>query len=220
MEKRKMIIGGYDTAASGLWTLGPWKLSDPVPKTNLITIPGSSVVLDLSDALTDGEPTYEPRTLTATFESSEGSRLDRKTRIEALVNQLSGRRVDIVLPDDPDRYITGRLSVRENYNDLAHASISIEATCDPWKYSDTETVVHIAATIETKYVTLINSGFKPVVPTITVEGGNVNLFFGEKTWALGEGTYILADIYMKTGMHTLAYSGEGTATLTYREAIL
>lgn len=220
MEKRKMIIGGYDTAADGLWTLTGWSLSDPIHETNYIKIPGSSVTLDLSTALTDGEPTYEARTLTATFESSEGSRLERKARIDTMVNALDGRRVDIVLPDDPDRYITGRVSVRLNYNDLAHASVSVEATCEPWKYNDIETVVALTATADEQTVSLPNNGRKPVIPTIEVEGGTVSLSFGEKTWSLAAGTYILPDIYLKTGGHALKYSGTGTVTLTYREAIL
>ena len=220
MEKRKMILGGYDTAADGLWTLGPWKLSDPVYEQNIIKIPGSSEPLDLSGALTDGEPTYEPRTLTATFESSEGTRLERKARIDAMVNALDGRRVDIVLPDDPDRYITGRISVREDYNDLAHAAVSIEAICNPWKYDDIETVVVLAATAAEQTAILPNEGRKPVVPTIEVQGGDVALVFGEKSWTLAPGSYILPDIYLKTGEHEIKYSGAGSATLTYREAVL
>ena len=220
MEKRKMILGGYDTAEDGLWTLTGWKFSDPVHEQNFIKIPGSSITLDLSTALTDGEPTYGARTLTATFESSEGNRLERKARIDAMVNQLDGRRIDITLPDDPDRYITGRISVRVGYNDLAHASVSIEATCDPWRYNDTETIVIITATATERTETLSNNGRKSVVPALEVTTGSVTLTFGEKTWTLPEGTYILPDIYLTPGDHEVTYSGSGTATLTYREAVL
>jgi len=220
MEKRKMILGGYDTAEDGLWTLTGWKFSDPAQDRNLVKVPGSSVTLDLSTALTDGIPTYEARTLSADFESSEGDRLERKARIEAMVNSLDGHRVDIVLPDDSDRYVTGRISVKENYNDLAHASVSIEAVCDPWKYSDIEIGVFLAASTSEETITLTNAGRKPCVPTILVEGGGVRLTFEGQAWTLAEGSHILPGIFLTPGEHTLTHSGSGTATLTYREAIL
>lgn len=219
MQKRKIILGGYDSAEDGFWTLCSWKLSDPVHDQNFVKIPGSSVTLDLSTALTDDEPTYQARTLTATFESSEGDRLARKARIDAMINQLDGFRMEIVLPDDPDRYLNGRVSVREKYNDLAHASVSIEATCDPWKYSDTEIIVALTATSTKQTKTLTNAGRKSVVPAIEVTG-SVNLIFEEQTWALSAGSYALPGIYLTPGSHQLTYSGSGTITLSYREAIL
>ena len=218
MEKRKILLGGYDTAEE-LWTLSAWKFSDPTHEQNLVKIPGSSVTLDLSDALSDGEPAYNTRTLTATFETSEGDRLERKTRITEMVNRLDGRRMDIILPDDPDRYITGRVSVQVGYNDPAHASVSITAVCDPWRYSDTDTVVTLTAASSEKTATLTNTGRKPVIPTVEVTG-SVTLTFEEQTHALTAGSYILPDIYLTPGDHALTYKGSGAVTLTYREAIL
>lgn len=221
MEKRSMTFGGYNTAADGLWTLCEgWAFSDPVYEQNFIKIPGSSVTLDMSTALSDGEAAYDTRTLTATFESSEGGRLERKARIDLMVNQLDGRRLDIMLPDDPDRYLTGRISVKVLYNNMAHASVAIEAICDPWKYASTETVVHIEGAEEEQKQTLTNTGRKPVVPTLLVEGGELALTFEENTWTLSPGTYILHEIYMATGEHEVAYKGAGSVTMTWREAIL
>lgn len=218
MEKRKLLLGGYDTAEE-LWTLCSWKLSDPTHEQNFIKIPGSSVTLDLSTALTDGEPAYNTRTLTATLESSEGDRLERKARIYDMVNRLDGRRMDIILPDDPGLYITGRVSVKVDYNDLAHASVSITAVCEPWRHNNTETIVTFSSTSTEKTSTVANNGRKPVIPTLEVTG-SVTLTFEEKTHALTAGTYILPDLYLTPGDHDLTYSGTGTLTLTYREAVL
>lgn len=218
MEKRKIILGGYDTAEE-LWTLCAWKFSDAEHDQNFVKIPGSSVTLDLSTALSDGEPTYGSRTLTATLESSEGDRLERKARIDAMVNQLDGRRVNIVLPDDAGRYITGRVSVQVGYNDLAHASVSVQAICDPWRYSNSETVVTLTAAGKEQTATLTNAGRKSAVPVVDVVG-SVNLAFEEQSWALSEGSYLLPAIYLTPGEHQLTYSGSGTVTLTYREAVL
>lgn len=219
MNKRSIDIGGYNTAAKG-WTLSALSFSDPVHDQVLMKIPGSSVTLDMSTVLSDGEPTYSTRTLSATLECSEGTRQDRLALVSDMVNRLDGRRVDIVLPDDPSRYVTGRVSVKTLYNDLAHASVSVSATCDPWRYSDTETVVSLVGASTQKTKTLTNAGRKAVVPTIQVEGGDVSLGFGENTWTLSVGSYVLPDIYLTPGDHSVTYKGAGTAVLTWREGIL
>lgn len=221
MKKRAVFFGTYDTVIDGKWTLTGLKFSDPAYDQNFVKVPGSSVTLDMSTALSDGEPTYSQRTLTATFESSEGDRLTRKARIDAMVNRLDGRRLDIALPDDPDHYITGRVSVQVIYNDMAHASVQVTAICDPWRYNNVETVVNLLATTEAQNVILVNSGRSVVVPTIEV-AGEVVLKYNSSTLTLTAGTYKMPVLYMTTGDHELTYStpSTGSLTLTYREASL
>ena len=197
-----------------------WSLSPAEHEQNFVTVPGSSKPLDLAGALTDGEPTYLPRTLVATFESSEGSRLVRKARIDRMINQLDGWTFNIVLPDDPDKYLIGKVRVRELYNDTAHASVQVEAVCHPWKYAKDETVVTVPPASSIQMLTLVNKGRRSVVPTLTVEGGEVSLHYASNIWFLGEGVHVLPAIYLTPGEHALSYSGAGSLTCTYREASL
>lgn len=219
-QPREILFGSYYTHATGLWTLAKWELSDAQYKQNLVEVPGRSEPLDLSTALTDGEPTYSSRTLTATFESSEGNRLAREARISQMVNALDGYRMNIVLPDDADHYLEGRVSVKRLYNDEAHASVQVTAVCDPWKYAKDETVVNLAAATEEQQAVLINTGRRSVVPLLEVSEGEVLLAYGAASWALGAGTYALPDIYLTYGEHVIKYSGTGRLTFKYREAIL
>lgn len=222
MAKRKMIFGTYDTALHGLWTLTEWELTDPEYKQNFMEIPGRDGPLDLSAALTDGEPKYGSRTLTAIFESSEGDRLTRKSRIDTMVNWLSGWRMNIELPDDSEHYITGRLHVQRLYNDMAHASVQVTAICDPWRYNKSETVVTLTAAADAQTAVLVNSGRRTVVPLLEITGtdAEVLLVFGGSSWALGVGTYQLPDLELKQGSADITYSGTGDLKLTYREAVL
>lgn len=224
MEKRTIRFGDYDTAAHGLWTLTAWEFPEPIPEENLVHIPGRyKGPLDLSTALTDGQPTYGARTLTATFESSEGDRMAREARISAMVNQLHGRRLEIVLPDHPMHYAIGRLKVQTIYNDLAHASVQIIAICEPWIYAKEETVVQLTATAEAQVVRLRNAGAMPVVPSVEVtaeQGATVSLAYNGKNVAVSAGAYMWPDMLLTPGDHVLTYSGTGVATITYREAIL
>jgi hypothetical protein len=222
MTKRTILLGEYNTAVTGLWTLAAWNLSPAVYKTNIIEVPASDVVLDLSTSLTDGEPRYSPRTLTVTLESSEGDRLARKRRIAEMINQLNGQRVQIKLPDDDRHYLVGRLSIQELYNDPAHASVQVDAVCEPWLYSDEETTHTLLAASEEKGATIVNSGRRSVVPIIEVTGGDiwVRHLPATASWTLSPGVYQIPDIYLTPGTHRVRYRGEGQLVIRYREAVL
>lgn len=222
MEKRGLIIGTYNTAVRG-WTLTSWEFSAPVYVSNIVDVPGRiDGPLDLSTAITDGEPRYQQRTLTATLECSNGTRLEREAEISAMINHLDGWRRDIILPDDSLHYITGRVSVERVYNDPAHASVTVTATCDPWRYSEAETVVTLSGAADAQTVTFVNAGRRTVVPLLVVTGaGSLSLQFGTATWSLSAGSYQLPDVLLTQGEHVLTYSGTGMSmTVTYREGIL
>ena len=224
MQKRKIIIGTYDTALEGLWTLAGWTLGKPVANEEYVSIPGHSGLLDVSTVLTDGEAYYGNRPFEATLESSEGSRLEREERINQMINRLDGLRLNITLPDDPMHYITGRISVEKLYNNPYHASVKVSANCDSWRYNHSETVVGVTAESTEKTVTLINNGRLSVIPRVKVTGGPVMLKYTSdgmtKTWNQSAGSYNLVDLYIKTGSAAVTYSGTGTVTFTYREAVL
>ena len=219
MEKRAIILGDYNTAARG-WTLTSWALSAPKRKENLVDKPGGHGHWDLSTVLTDGEPVYGARTLTATLECSEGDRLSREAEIDTMVNDLDGLAMQIILPDKPLQYISGVVHVERLYNDMAHASVAVTAVCDPWRYNATETVINLTATTQAQNADIVNPGRLSVVPQLEITGGKVNLVFGAYSWALSAGSYKLPDFRLTQGAHKLTYSGTGTVRITFREGVL
>lgn len=219
MVKRTIVFGTYDTAANG-WTLTRWQLSPAEQKTNFVERTGGDGSWDLSTALTDGQPRYYDRTLTVTLEHSGGDRLNREAIIRQMVNQLDGQRVNIALPDDDSHYITGRLHVAREYNDPAHAAVTVTAICNPWKYKNLETVKTMVAASTKKKVQIVNNGRLAVVPALTVTGSSVLVEFGNISKALGAGTHQMPDLLLTSGAHTLTYSGSGTLAIRYREAVL
>ena len=226
MEKRALRIGDYDTAVDGLWTLTSWKLTKGAQVQTFVAVPGRVAPLDLSTYLTDGQPYYDNATLEAVLESSEGDRLERKARIDLMVNYLDGQTVHIYLPDDPDHYLVGRVQVIPEYNDLAHCAVRVSAVCDPWLYDATETIVDLEATETEQTAYLFNYGRLAVVPTLEITGA-VNIAYGGSSWSLSAGEYTLPELYLtpgqglgRPGVHSLTYSGSGSITVTYREAVL
>lgn len=222
MDKRRIIFGTYDTAVNGPWTLTGWELSAAVYRSNFVTVPGRDGDLDVSTALTDGVPRYGNRTLKATFECSEGSRLEREDAITTMTNWLDGWQMDIILPDDPDHYISGRVHVERNYNDPAHAAVTVTATCQPWKFNKNEAAVQLTTGTDEQTARLTNYGRRTVVPLLTISGeaASVRLQFGTAIWQLSAGTYQLPDLVLPPGGADLVYSGTGTISLKYREASL
>jgi hypothetical protein len=221
MKKRGLTIGTYDTAATGRWTLTGWEFSPAVQYTNFVEVPGRRKgPLDLSTALTDGEPIYGSRTLTATFENSEGNRLDREARISEMVNSLDGFIHEITLPDDTEHYIVGRVHIERLYNDTAHCSVHLTATCEPWRYNIAETRISLAASATDQTATLPNLGRLAVTPQVTVTGTEVVVEYGGNSWALNAGTYTLPDLLIPSGGLTVKYRGSGGLVFDYREAVL
>lgn len=218
-EKRGFVFGDYDTAAHG-WTLTSWEFEEPELQEILVDVPGRpDGPLDLSDALTNGDPYYNSRGLTATFECSDGTRDDRNALIYELVNALHGRRLGIILPDDQTRYITGRLAIKTEYSDMAHASVTVSATCAPWRYSIFDTRIERTMSSTAREVVLTNNGRKTLVPEVTVTG-TVTLICGDTTWTLSSGTYKLPGLKLRTGSTIITYSGSGAVSFAFREAIL
>ena len=222
MEKRRLLIGDYDTAADGLWTLAACKLTKAAQVQTFVSVPGRVAPLDLSTYLTDGQPYYDNATLEAILESSEGDRLARKLRIDLMVNYLDGQTVKIYLPDDTDHYLVGRVQVSPEYNDLAHAAVTVSAVCDPWLYAIAERVYTLTAAATAQTAVLTNNGRRTLVPKVTVTGAgaSVRIVSGAYSVALGPGTYDLPDLLLTTGNTPIKYSGSGVAKITYREAVL
>ena len=226
MKKRRLIIGDYDTAADGLWTLAQYKLTKGAQVQTFVSVPGRVAPLDMSTYLTDGQPYYGNANLDVLLESSEGDRLARKLRIDMMVNYLDGKTVKIIPPDDPDRYLVGRIQVYPEYNDLAHCSVRVSAICEPWLYAADETVVNLIAIEEKQTAQLFNYGRLAVVPTV-VTTGEALIEYGTSSCALTAGEHILPALYLtpgqcfgQPGVHSLTYSGAGNITITYREAVL
>lgn len=221
MIKRRIVFGTYDTAANG-WTLAGWKLGAAVQKTNYVDKPGGDGSWDFSTVLTDGMARYRDRTLTVTLECSEGDRLSREAKIRHMVNLLDGVREDIVLPDDSTHHLNGRLHVVRDYNDLAHAKVTVTATCQPWKFANIETEVKLTASTTAQKARLVNGGRRAVVPTLKVTGTNasVQLMYGAATLTMAAGTYQWPELLLTPGTHEITYVGSGSLSISYREAVL
>lgn len=212
--KRFFMFDKYNTAYDWGLLLTAKDLTPPEPKTNYVQLDGMSGSLDLTEALT-GEVPYNDRTLTASFMATEGTFDERVALLREITKALHGRKVRIVDPDDPQHYLLGRTNVKP-VQAPSYLELTIEATCDPWRYAINETERRVDAPAD---VVIRNDGSQTVCPVLTVTG-SVSITVNEATTELDEGSYKITDLRLKPGVNVIGVAGSGSVTFSYREADL
>ena len=215
--ERFFIIDGQNTWYDWRSILTAKDVTPPDPKTNLVALDGMSGTLDLTEALT-GDVPFNDRTVTASFLTDHGNRTERERMLRRIISTIHGRRVKLVEPDDPDHYFLGRVKVKVAKSVLSHMEFSIEATCEPWRYTHEESVRREEIT-GSKDIVISNDGVKTLCPTVTVSG-SVALTFEGGAVSLTAGTYVISDLKLRRGDNLIRATGSGVVTFTYREADL
>lgn len=217
--ERYFILDKYNTWAEWDLILTAKDITPPEPKTNYVNIDGSHGTLDLSESLT-GEITYNDRTITASFWTCEGSRAEREIKLKQIICLLHGRKVKIVEPDDLNHYFYGRIKIGNVKNILSYAEFTLEAICEPWRYSIND-VVHSFTVVNNSPVSaaIHNNGVKTVCPTLTV-AGSPSITYDGVTMPLSQGTYKIPDLKLYRGVNIISITGDGSIAITYKEADL
>lgn len=187
-------------------------IQSPEPKITQIEIEGGDGVLDLTDFF--GEVKYKNRSLSFQFTKMNIVPDGFLALYSAVQNAIHGKRLKVILDDDPGNYYIGRVTINEWKSDKHLGTIAIEVDAEAYKYKLNETVVSQA--VEGTATVVLTNSRKAVVPTIDITG-NVNLTFGTNYYALTEGRYILPAVRLVEGGNTILLEGSGTAVFTYQE---
>lgn len=190
------------------------ELGAPQAKVNKIDVEGADGSLDLTDYF--GSTKYEnvvhkfdfvtiapPSTFTTIFST--------------IKNHLHGKKMRIVLDDDPSFYYIGRLSVSSFTSDRGIGHITIDADCEPYKYKKDKTVVK--QTINGSGIVLLKNSRKRAVPTITTTAA-MTIRFNETTWGVSAGTFVIPELELFEYSNTIEVSGTGTITFEWQEGEL
>ena len=217
--ERFFILDKFNTWYNWRLILTAKDVTPPEPKTNYVNLDGMSGTLDLSESLT-GEVTYQDRTITASFWTDEGSYNDRERLLHEIIAALHGKKIRIIEPDDPEHYFYGRVKIKSRKNILAYTEFTIEAVCEPWRYSIHDTVRRIEVNSQdVANLVIHNNGVKTLCPIITVTG-SVNIIYNGVTTSLTDGSYRITTVKLYQGITVIGVSGNGSVDLTYREADL
>ena len=190
------------------------EIGAPLVKTKLIEIEGADGSIDLTDFF--GEPKYGDVTHKFTFNTIVPWN-DFLSHYSNVKNALHGKKLRIILDDDPSYYYVGRCYVSSFTNEKNIGTISIECECEPYKYKIEKTVVTMAIT-GTVDVVLTNSR-KRAVPTITTNAP-MAFAFGEHSVSNTIGTFVIPELELTEGDNIITLSGNGTVSFVWQEGAL
>lgn len=142
------------------------------------------------------------------------------TMFSTIKNHLHGKKMRIVLDDDPSFYYFGRLSVSSFTSDRGIGHITVEADCDPYKYKLAKTTVTKA--ISGTEIVILTNARKHAVPKVTIQTDNsINIVFGvSNVWDLGIGSFTLPELELHEGDNAVTVTGTGTITFEWQEGEL
>ena len=192
------------------------EIGSPETKRLKIDVPGADGGIDYTEFF--GEPKYEDVTHKFTFAA-----IAPTTAFPALFstvkNALHGRKMRIILDDEPQFYYVGRLEVSPFTNDRNIGTIKIDAECEPFKYKLNKTTI-TRAVDGTESIVLTNSR-KRAVPEVTITAeGSMRIVYGENIWDLGGGSYTLPELELLEGANAVTVTGTGTVSFAWQEASL
>ena len=211
------MFGNYHSWNDFQLILATKTIGTPSPKTAVIDIPGGDGVLDLTEFF--GETKYSNRNLSFEF-SSMTTPSNFMTLFSAVQNALHGKRMVIMLDDDPGWYYIGRVSVSEWKTDKNIGKLVVDCDCEPYKYQISPTVINRSVS-GTSTINLPNSR-KRLVPEVKVTSGSgLTVTFGSgSAWTLASGSYLLPELELTEGDNLVTVTGTGTITFTYTQGKL
>lgn len=212
-----ILFGAYHSHDDLQLILTSKVLGSPAVKENKIDIPGADSALDLTDFF--GEPKYDDATHKFEF-STMVPHKEFPSLFSKVKNAIHGKRLKIILDDDPAFFYWGRCSVSAFTSEKNIGHITIECDCEPYKYKVNKTVVTTAID-GTQSITLTN-GRKRAVPEVTIAtDSTLNIVFqGTNVWDLGPGSFTLPELELTEGDNTVTVTGAGTITFTWQEGDL
>jgi len=145
-SKCGVMFGAYHTARDyGLILTARPDTGSPKPKTYSQDIPGADGVLDLTEATT-GEVKYSNRTVTV--KAKRILPLDQQETFKSqIMGDLHGRKVQVILDEDPERYYYGRVTV--TFPRKTADQLYVTFTVDAQPYKRARDVTEITATLST-----------------------------------------------------------------------
>ena len=123
------------------WHLVPTSrpvINPPKPKTQYVDIPGADGSIDLTESLA-GRPVFSDREGSIEFIVLNDFNIDNYNYnwidiYTEVLQYLHGRRMRMILEDDPNYYYDGRFAVNSWKSDANNSTITIDYVVGPYKY--------------------------------------------------------------------------------------
>ena len=190
------------------------EIGSPAVKERKIDIEGGDGSLDLTDFF--GEAKFENVTHKFQF-STIVPKAQFLSAFTTVKNALHGKKMRIILDDDPLFYYLGRIHVSSFTNEKNVGSIGIECDCEPFKYKLQQTSRKV--TVNGTQAVILTNGRKRAVPEITTTA-SMTIAFDSWSISRNAGTFVIPELELKEGENTVTVTGTGAITFTWQEGDL
>ena len=216
------------------WNLHPVRIyiSMPEAKEQVIDIPGGDGAIDLSEI--NGRPMYGMRTVELEYHLRNVDNEKWNSIYSEIGAAITGKKVKMVLDDDPDHYYMARLKVDGEKTDYVNAELTFSGTAEPFKYDLTATnepwlwdtfnfetgvireIEEVEITAENNKVTIIGAGINTPPVFVVSQADNLKLTYGGRTYTLKVGRNRFPAVRVGKEDVTLTFSGTGKFEVEYR----
>ena len=216
------------------WNLHPVRIyiSMPEAKEQVIDIPGGDETIDLSEI--NGRPMYGMRTVELEYHLRNVDNEKWSLIYSEIGAVITGKKVKMVLDDDPDHYYMARLKVDGEKTDYVNAELTFTGTAEPFKYDLTATnepwlwdtfnfetgvireIEEVEITAENNKVTIIGAGIDTPPVFVVSQADNLKLTYGGRTYILKVGRNRFPAVRVGKEDVTLTFSGTGKFEVEYR----
>ena len=205
----------------------------PDPKTQILDIPGGDGSIDLTE--TNGRPAYNDRDgVELVFDLMDGSYESWFLKYSQFAAEVHGRKIKMVLDDDPDHYYMVRLKLDGKKSNPVYGQITFSGTAEPFKYDLTATnepwlwdtfnfetgaireIEEVEITAENNKVTIIGAGIDTPPVFVVSQADNLKLTYGGRTYTLKVGRNRFPAVRVGKGDVPLTFSGTGKFEVEYR----
>ena len=205
----------------------------PDPKTQILDIPGGDGSIDLTEI--NGRPAYNDRDgVELVFDLMDGSYESWFLKYSQFAAEVHGRKVKMVLDDDPDHYYMVRLKLDGKKSNPVYGQITFSGTAEPFKYDLTATnepwlwdtfnfetgvireIEEVEITAENNKVTIIGAGIDTPPVFVVSQADNLKLTYSGRTYTLKVGRNRFPAVRVGKEDVTLTFSGTGKFEVEYR----
>lgn len=104
----------------------------PTLWSHTINVPGNPEIIDFSDVLNDGIPTFKDRKMTITLDQEERERWHKKAMDFA--KKVHGKKFNIMCSMDDNHFFCGRIILDAKHINSLFNQYTLSITCNPYRY--------------------------------------------------------------------------------------
>ena len=188
----------------------------PTVNTVLLSVPGRSGRIDLSEVLT-GDVSYGNRKLKLVL-AAETNVSKWQDTCDHIFNAFHGRQVTVIFDEDPGHFYLGRASVSEPSRIQNAGQLTVEIEAEPFRYEVAETVATFASGTAAISDVLVNARM-PVSPSVEV-AADAQLYFEGAIYELSPGNRTVPGFVLHEGENEVRVTGAASVTFRYRKGCI